>query len=240
MDSDSFYPAFVTAAKILGLGEVIVKKITTNGVKLLEEKISSEKPPYTNVNQVQWFSEKLKRISSYIAAFEFVHKVLGEETLLHELELGVIGGWGNTQLNLSSTDIEPESPELMPEIGISVVDRITKAGNFRTLLDAERRSSFLQLLSPEKTKLAWGVVTGAGVKVVGSKGWNVVKNGANEYEITFTETEYPLGTLAIGADAQNTRRTFSGAFASPTKLIVSMTAGIGAPEAIKFCFLVLG
>ena len=151
MDSDSFYPAVITAARIIGLGEVVVKKIQALGIRLNEEEPKPPFPYEANLNKIEWFNKAQGKVRQLIQGLN-----LGSH---HFLEMTVAGNWGNSLLSIQSTDVEPEGEQA--SVGFGVVDRITKAVNFGTIFDSEKKSSFLKIgdgTTPKDSRIGYGGV----------------------------------------------------------------------------------
>lgn len=178
MDSDSFYPAFVTAARILGLGEVIVKKISAFGIELKEEEPKPPFPYEKNLNRIYWFNKAQGKIKELIVGLSFGN--------FHFMELIASGNWGNSLISIQSTDVEPEGEQA--SVGLGVVDRITKGVKFRTLLDSEQRSHYLQLqgaVPQKRTTIAGWAGTIGTIPRIGSFGVNHLETG--RYEVVYGE-----------------------------------------------------
>lgn len=129
MDNDSFYPAIITAAKIVGLGEAVLKNIKTLGIEL------QEKTLHEVANSIRWVNELGEANQSIIGSGSPV----GNGP--HALSLASQGKAGTAEINLAVDDIA----------AFAAITAFVSGINF-TLVDNLGQSSFLQLVQPEVAK----------------------------------------------------------------------------------------
>lgn len=156
MDSDSFYPAFVTAAKVLGLGEVLVRKIKTTGLQLYE------KTGFETINAITWFNEAKGRVGVKISGiYSEAEEGRAIDNLYVQVGDEVVGAWA-TILHLKGSLTEPAG-ELGNGIFFSVANRITKFAETKTLFNSVGQSDFVQYWKqtnlPEQIRIRWGQST---------------------------------------------------------------------------------